>query len=156
MKGSMDTGACKGVKDAECAEIVYRKDKMIRGEGQAVLEEKMDALDLNKNEIDRFLGCKQTDKTDVKRVVGRAMKEIRKRLDHLTELNVNDKNLMKAINCRVISVAGYVMNVCNLGKSDLDKLDMTCQKVYYGEKDFMEDSQAMRDYIQREVKVAED
>ena len=48
------------------------------------------------------------------------------------------------------------MNVCNLGKSDLDKLDMTCQKVYYGEKDFMEDSQAMRDYIQREVKVAED
>ena len=152
----MDTGACKGVKDAECAEIVYRKDKMIRGERLAVLEEKMDALDLNKNEIDRFLGCKQTDKTDVKRVVGRAMKEIRKRLDHLTELNVNDKNLMKAINCRVISVAGYVMNVCNLGKSDLDKLDMTCQKVYYGEKDFMEDSQAMRDYIQREVKVAED
>ena len=116
----------------------------------------MDALDLNKNEIDRFLGCKQTDKTDVKRVVGRAKKEIRKRLDHLTELNVNDKNLMKAINCRVISVAGYVMNVCNLGKSDLDKLDMICQKVYYGEKDFMEDSQAMRDYIQREVKVAED
>ena len=156
MKGSMDTGACKGVKDAECAEIVYRKDKMIRGERLAVLEEKMDALDLNKNEIDRFLGCKQTDKTDVKRVVGRAKKEIRKRLDHLTELNVNDKNLMKAINCRVISVAGYVMNVCNLGKSDLDKLDMTCQKVYYGEKDFMEDSQAMRDYIQREVKVAED
>ena len=47
------------------------------------------------------------------------------------------------------------MNVCNLGKSDLDKLDMTCQKVYYGEKDFMEDNQAMRDYIQREVKVAE-
>ena len=29
----MDTGACKGVKDAECAEIVYRKDKMIREEG---------------------------------------------------------------------------------------------------------------------------
>ena len=72
---------------------------MIRGERLAVLEEKMDALDLNKNEIDRFLGCKQTDKTDVKRVEGRAKKEIRKRLDHLTELNVNDKNLMKAINC---------------------------------------------------------
>ena len=72
--------------------------------------------------------------------MGRAKKKIRKRLDHLTELNVNDKNLMKAINCRVISVAGYVMNVCNLGKSDLDKLDMTCQKVY----------------IQREVKVVED
>ena len=30
---------------------------------------------------------------------------------------------MKAINCRVIPVAGYVMNVCNLGKGELDKLD---------------------------------
>ena len=31
---------------------------------------------------------------------------------------------MKAINCRVIPVAGYVMNVCNLGKGDLDEVDM--------------------------------
>ena len=39
-------------------------------------------------------------------------------------LNLNDKNLMKAINCRVIPVAGYVKNVCNLGKGDLEELDM--------------------------------
>ena len=36
---------------------------------------------------------------------------------------------MKAINCRVIAVAGKVMNVCNLGKSDLDELDMTMKNV---------------------------
>ena len=35
----------------------------------------------------------------------RVKKEIRKRLDHPTELNLNDRNLMKAINCRVIPVA---------------------------------------------------
>ena len=39
-------------------------------------------------------------------------------------LNLNKQNLMKVINCRVIPVAGYVMNVCNLGKANLDKLDM--------------------------------
>ena len=39
-------------------------------------------------------------------------------------LNLNIQNLMKVINCRVIPVAGYVMNVYNLGKADLDKLDM--------------------------------
>ena len=48
VKGKMDTGACCGVK--KCAEIVFRKSKMIKGEGLAVLEEKMDVfLDPNKN-----------------------------------------------------------------------------------------------------------
>ena len=30
---------------------------------------------------------------------------------------------MKAINSRVVPVAGYVMNVCNLGKGDIEELD---------------------------------
>ena len=37
-------------------------------------------------------------------------------------LHLNDQNLMEAINCRVIPVAGYVMNVCNLGKGELVEL----------------------------------
>ena len=97
------------------------------------MEEKIDALDPNKNEIYKFLGCEQADKIDVKRVNERVKKEIKRRLDHLTELNLNDKNMMKAINCRVISVAGYVMNICNLGKGDLDKLDMTVKSVLWRE-----------------------
>ena len=83
----------------------------------------------------------------------RIKKEIRKTLRHLTGLNLNDKNLMKAINCRVVTVAGYVMNVCNLGKGDLDELDMTVKS---REKDFMGDNQAMRDYIRKKTKVADD
>ena len=98
---------------------------MINGEGLAVLEEKINALGPNKNEIYKFLGCEQADKIDVRRVMERVKKEIRRRLDHLTGLNLNDKNFMKAINCRVIPVAGYVMNVCNLGEGDLDKLGET-------------------------------
>ena len=97
VKASMDTGVCYGVK--KCGDIVFRKGKMIKGEGLAVLEEKMDALDPNKNEIYEFFGCKQADKIDVKRVMERVKIEKRKRLDHLTRLNLNDKNLMKAINC---------------------------------------------------------
>ena len=83
----------------------------------------------------------------------RIKKEIRKTLRHLTGLNLNDKSLMKAINCRVVTVAGYVMNVCNLGKGDLDELDMTVKS---REKDFMGDNQAMRDYIRKKTKVADD
>ena len=63
MKASMDTGACYRIK--KYAEIVFRKGKMIKGEGLAVLEEKMDALDPNKNEIYKFLGCEQADKINV-------------------------------------------------------------------------------------------
>ena len=36
---------------------------------------------------------------------------------------------MKAINCQVIPVAGYVMNVCNLGKGELDELDKIVKSV---------------------------
>ena len=64
VKASMDTGACYGVK--MCAEIVFKKGKMIKGEGLTVLEEKMKALDPNKNEIYTFLGCEQANKIDMK------------------------------------------------------------------------------------------
>ena len=63
----------------------------------------------------------------------RVKKEIRKKLDHLMRLNLNDKNLMKAINCQVITVASYIMNVCNLGKSDLNELDTTAKSVLWRE-----------------------
>ena len=69
VKASMDTGACYGVE--KCAEIVFRKGKMIKGEGLAVLEVKMDAIDPDKNEIYKFLGCEQADKVNVKRVMER-------------------------------------------------------------------------------------
>ena len=55
VKASIDTGACYGVK--KCAVIVFRKGKMMKGEGLVVLEEKIDVLDPNKNEIYKFIGC---------------------------------------------------------------------------------------------------
>ena len=85
----MDTGACYGVKN--CTEIVFKKDKIIKGEGLTVLEEKMEALDQNKNEIYTFIGCEKANKIDLKRVMERVKKEIRKRLDHLTSLNLSDQ-----------------------------------------------------------------
>ena len=37
--------------------------------------------------------------------------------------------MIKAINCQVIPLAGYEINVCNLGKGVLDELDMTVKSV---------------------------
>ena len=121
VKASMDTGACYGVK--KCAEIVFRKGMMVKAEGLPVLEEKMKALDPEMNEVYKFLGCEQSDDIDAKMVLERVKKEIKKRTEHLVKLHLNDKNLMKEINCRVIPVAGYIMNVCVIRKGELEKLD---------------------------------
>ena len=121
VKASMDTGACYGVN--KCAEIVFKEGKMVKGEGLAVLDERMKTLDPSKDEFYKFLGCEQKDKIDAKMVLERVKQEVRKRTSTLVNCNLNDKNLMQAINTRVIPVAGYVMNVCKMGKGDLDSLD---------------------------------
>ena len=90
VKASMDTRAFYRVK--KCPEIVFRKDKMFKGERLIVLKEKLNGLEPNKNEIYKFPGCDQADKIDVKRVMERVKKEIRKRLDQLMRLHLNDKN----------------------------------------------------------------
>ena len=89
----MDIGARYGVK--KCAEIVFKKGKMVKGIGLAVLEEKMKALDPSRNKNYKFLGCEQADKINVKRMMERVKNEIMRRLDHLMGLQINDQNLMK-------------------------------------------------------------
>ena len=149
VKASMDTGACYGVK--KCAEIVFRKGKMVKSEGLQVLEEKMNTLDPDKNEIYKFLGCKQGDGIDVKCVMERVKVEVRKRLEQLIGKQLNDENLMKAINCRIIPVAGYVMNVCTLGKGDLEDLDMIVKSVLRREGFHGRQSSDERLYTKRKV-----
>ena len=83
----------------------------------------MKPLDPEHNEVYKFLGCEQGNKFDVKKVMQRVKKEIAKRLEQLIEVNLNDENLVKAINSRVVPVAGYVMTVCNLRKGDIEELD---------------------------------
>ena len=64
VQASLDTGACYGVK--KCAEIVFKRGKMINGEGLSVIEEKMKALNPDQREIYKFLGCEQAEKIDMK------------------------------------------------------------------------------------------
>ena len=47
----------------------------------------------------------------MKRVTEKVKKEIEKRMEQLVKTSVNDENFIKAISCRVIPVAGYVVNV---------------------------------------------
>ena len=75
VKASMDTGACYGKK--KCTEVIFNNGELVKREGLNVLEERMIALDPEKNEAYKLLGCEQgTDKTDVKKVTKRKKKEV--------------------------------------------------------------------------------
>ena len=148
VKTSMDTGACYGVK--KCAEIVFRKGKMVKGEGLPVLEEKMKALDTEKNDIYKFLGCEQSNDIDVKKVLERVKKEIKKRAEHLVKLHLNDKNLIKAIDCKVIPVAGYIMNVCVIRNGELEELDKMVKDILRERKLCGRQANVERLYMRRE------
>ena len=127
---------------------------MIKGEGLGVLEERMKALDSDQNEVYKFLGYEQEEKIDVKKVMERLRKQIKIRLEQIMKTSLNDENLVKSINCRVIPVARYIMNVCNLSKGDLKELDKIVKSVLRKE-DIMENKQVMKDYMDEEKKVVE-
>ena len=126
VQASHDTGACYGV--SKCAEIIYQNGKMVRGEGLQVLEERMKMMNPDENEIYKFLGIEQADGIKTKAVYERVKEEVTKRVKMLTKTELNDANLIKAINMKVIPVATYAMNVCKFTVAELKELDQIIKK----------------------------
>lgn len=149
VKASDDTGACYGVK--KCAEIVFDHGKMVKGDGMEVLQERMKTLDPEKNEHYKFLGIEQAEKNKKEKVLERVVLEMEKRVKMLTELELYDRNMIRAINCRVIPVAGYPMNVCKFSKADLRELDMTLKKELRLKNMLGRQSSDERLYMKRQV-----
>ena len=121
VQASHDTGACYGV--AKCAEIVFERGKMVKGEGLEVLEERMNAMDPDENDVYKFLGIEQADGIKTKKVFQRVKTEVRNRVSMLINTELNDGNLVRAINAKVIPVAAYTMNVCKFTAGELKELD---------------------------------
>ena len=126
VQASHDTGACYGV--AKCAEIIFEKGKMVKGEGLQVLQERMKTIDPDQKETYKFLGVEQADGIKTKEVFNKFKDEIKRRLQMLTKTELNDKHLIKAINTKLIPVAAYPMNVCKLTKAELNELDLVVKR----------------------------
>ena len=116
-----DTGACYEV--SKCAEIVFEKVKMIKGEGLPVLQERMKTIDSNDNETYKFLGVERSDEIKTKEVIERVKIQLIRRLKLLTKTELNDENVMTAINSKAVQVAAYIMNICRFTKAELSELD---------------------------------
>ena len=126
VQASNDTGACYGV--SKCAEIIFERGQMVKGEGLEVLHERMKTIDPDENVTYKFLGVEQADGIKTKEVFERIKTEVENRLELLIKTELNDRNLMKAINSKVIPVAEYPMNVCRFSKEELLELDQIIKR----------------------------
>ena len=88
----------------------------------------MKTMDPDESESYKFLGIEQGDGIRTKAVYKRVMEEVSKRMELLTKTELNDANLIKAINTKVIPAATYVMNVCKFTIAELKELDQIVKK----------------------------
>ena len=96
VKVSMDTGVSYWVKKS--LEVVYNAGTIIKGEKLAVPEKKDESTRSRTKQSMKFLGCEQPGKTEVKKMMTRAKKEMQNRTEQLVRIDLHDSNLMKAIN----------------------------------------------------------
>ena len=96
---------------------------MVKGKGLKVRNERMKTMDPDENEIYNFLGVEHADGIKMKEVYYREKEKISRRINIITRTELNDKNLVKAINTKVIPVAAYSMNVCKFTQFELMELD---------------------------------
>ena len=101
---------------------------MVKGERLEVLHERMKTIDPDENVTYKFLGIEQADGIKTKEVFERIKTEVENRLEILIKTELNDRNLMKAINSTVIPVAAYPMNVCRFSKEELLELDQIIKR----------------------------
>ena len=83
----------------------------------------MKTMDPDENEIYKFLGTEQADGIKTKKVFERVKGEANRRFKMLTNTELNDVNLVHAINTKVIPVAAYPMNICKFTDGELLELD---------------------------------
>ena len=69
----------------------------------------------------------------------------------LIKTELNDKNLIKAINNKVIPVAAYPMNVCKFTKAELNELDLVIKRKLRKCNMLGRQSSDQRLYLKRDV-----
>ena len=67
-----------------------------------------------------------------KTVFDRVKEEVSKRVKMIANTELNDANLIKAINMKVIPVAAYAMNICRFNIGELKELDQTIKRELRG------------------------
>ena len=134
---------------SKCAEIVFEHGKMVR-EGLLVLDNRMEAMDPDENKIYKFLEVEQADGINTKAVFERVKSKVEKRVKMLVNTELNDTNLISAINLKVVSVAAYSINVFKFSKGKLKQLEQIVKRELRSNQILGKQASYKRLYLKRE------
>ena len=101
-----------------------------------------------------FLELNKADGIKTKISFERIKEEVTKRMLVNTELN--DANLISAINAKVIPVTAYQINICKFNNGDLNQLDQVIKKKTACKEHAGETSKRRKTLISNKKKVEED
>ena len=107
-------------------------------------------MDPDENETYKFLGIEQAHGIQTKTVFKRVKEEVLKRMKIIINTELNDSNLIKAINMKVIPVAAYAMNICKFSIAELKELDQIIKKQLRGKNMLGRQASDERLYLKRE------
>ena len=81
-------------------------------------------MDPDENDIYKFLGVKQAEGIKMKTVLEWVKEEITKRVKMLNYTELNNANLMGAINVKVIPITAFPLNICKFSTRELRAKNM--------------------------------
>ena len=123
---SQDTGMTFGV--SKCAEVVYKRGKMTKGEGLQIDNNKAECLDPEDNKYYKFLGIEEGDGQLDEKAKERVIEECFKRVESLRKTELYERNMIKALNTMCMSAVTYVMNIVHFSRPELKHLDVRMRK----------------------------
>ena len=101
---------------------------MVKCEDLQVLNERMKTIDPDEIEIYKFLKAEPINGIKEKEVYNRVKEEISSKMNFITRTELNDKNLVEAINTKVTPVTACSRNICKFTQSELMRLDQLIKK----------------------------
>ena len=126
VQASLDTGARYGVK--KCAEIVFNRGRIVKGKGLDIIGEKMKTFEPESGDYYKFLGLEQANGIDRYYIYEKVKEKVEERMENIVEYELNDRNLMNAINTRVVPVITYGMNVIKYTSKEITSLEMIIKR----------------------------
>ena len=109
----------------KCAEVVYKRGKMTKGEG-LLIDNKM--FDPETAEYYKFLGIEEGDGQLDDKVQERVIEECFHRFESLCNTKLYERNMIKALNTICMSAVTYVMNIVHFSRPELEHLDIRMRK----------------------------
>ena len=83
----------------------------------------MRSMDPDTGDYYKFLGLEQALGIDRHFVYDKVKEKVNERMNNIVKYELNDKNLIQAINSRVIPIITYVMNIIRYTKEELTALE---------------------------------